>query len=74
MVLPMNSHRASFNIVPLVCRLMLNRIWESFIPFPYLQVFHRGAYYAKEVIPEEVAVIALNTMYFYDSNKGIVQI
>lgn len=23
-----------------------------------------------EVIPNEVAVISLNTMYFYDSNKG----
>lgn len=46
------------------------RIWTSFIPFPYLQVFHRGAYFATEVVPGEVAVISLNTMYFYDSNKG----
>jgi endopolyphosphatase len=42
----------------------------SFIPFPYLQVFHRGAYFATEVVPGKVAVISLNTMYFYDSNKG----
>ncbi|KAF8812426.1 hypothetical protein BYT27DRAFT_6418082 [Phlegmacium glaucopus] len=46
-------------------------IWSSFIPFPYLQVFQRGAYYAVDVIPDEVAVISLNTMYFYDSNKVI---
>ncbi|KAF9462658.1 Metallo-dependent phosphatase-like protein [Collybia nuda] len=46
-------------------------IWESFIPFPNLQVFHRGAYYSVEVIPGEVAVISLNTMYFYDSNKAV---
>lgn len=48
------------------------RIWKKFIPFPYHQVFQRGAYYSVEVIPEEVAVISLNTMYFYDSNKGKV--
>ncbi|RDB22520.1 Endopolyphosphatase [Hypsizygus marmoreus] len=48
-----------------------SQIWESFIPFPYLQVFHRGAYYAVDVIPDEVAVISLNTMYFYDSNKAV---
>ncbi|KAF8974554.1 endopolyphosphatase [Flammula alnicola] len=46
-------------------------IWSPFIPFPYLQVFQRGAYYTVEVIPDEVAVISLNTMYFYDSNKVV---
>ncbi|KAF9534317.1 hypothetical protein CPB83DRAFT_866555 [Crepidotus variabilis] len=46
-------------------------IWSQFIPFPYLQVFQRGAYYTTEVIPNEVAVISLNTMYFYDSNKVV---
>ncbi|KAF9009052.1 Metallo-dependent phosphatase-like protein [Cyathus striatus] len=46
-------------------------IWSSFIPFPYLQVFQRGAYYSVEVIPNELAVVSLNTMYFYDSNKAI---
>ncbi|PPQ94043.1 hypothetical protein CVT25_009891 [Psilocybe cyanescens] len=34
-------------------------------------VFQRGAYYAVEVIPDAVAVISLNTMYFYDSNKVV---
>jgi endopolyphosphatase len=33
-------------------------------------VFQRGAYYSVEVIPDKLAVISLNTMYFYDSNKG----
>lgn len=46
------------------------RIWKQFIPFPYHQVFQRGAYYSTEVIPGSVAAISLNTMYFYDSNKG----
>ncbi|KAG6817416.1 hypothetical protein H0H87_009061 [Tephrocybe sp. NHM501043] len=47
------------------------KIWETFVPFPYLQVFQRGAYYSKEVIPDKVAAISLNTMYFYDSNKAV---
>ena len=47
-----------------------SRIWGSFIPFPSYQVFRRGAYYSVEVISGKVAVISLNTMYFYDSNKG----
>jgi hypothetical protein len=45
-------------------------IWKDFIPFPYLGVFQRGGYYAKEIVPDQLAVISLNTMYFYDSNKG----
>jgi len=48
-----------------------SQIWDAFIPFPYLQVFQRGAYFSVEVIPNEVAVISLNTMYFYDSNKAV---
>jgi len=40
------------------------------VPFAQRQVFERGAYYSVEVIPGHVAVIALNSMYFYDSNKG----
>ncbi|KAF8195878.1 Metallo-dependent phosphatase-like protein [Mycena galopus ATCC 62051] len=46
-------------------------IWKAFIPFPYLQIFQRGAYYAVEVIPDSLAVISLNTLYFYDSNKAV---
>ncbi|TFK43522.1 endopolyphosphatase [Crucibulum laeve] len=46
-------------------------IWSTFIPFPYLQVFQRGAYYSVEVVPDELAVISLNSMYFYDSNKAV---
>ncbi|KAF6762120.1 endopolyphosphatase [Ephemerocybe angulata] len=46
-------------------------IWKSFIPFNYRQVFHRGAYYASEVVPNQLAIISLNTLYFYDSNKAV---
>ncbi|KAI0269150.1 endopolyphosphatase [Gloeopeniophorella convolvens] len=46
-------------------------LWNSFVPFSSYQVFRRGAYYSVEVIPGEIAVISLNTMYFYDSNKAV---
>lgn len=46
-------------------------IWRSFVPFESYQVFQRGGYYSVEVIPGSVAVVSLNTMYFYDSNKAV---
>ncbi|EIN10626.1 endopolyphosphatase [Punctularia strigosozonata HHB-11173 SS5] len=46
-------------------------IWRAFVPFSSYQVFQRGGYYSVEVIPNSVAVIALNTMYFFDSNKAV---
>ncbi|KXN86281.1 Endopolyphosphatase [Leucoagaricus sp. SymC.cos] len=46
-------------------------IWSAFVPFPQRQVFQRGAYYSVEVIPGRVAVISLNSIYFYDSNKAV---
>lgn len=45
-------------------------IWKSFVPFHSYQVFQRGGYYSVEVIPGALAVISLNTMYLFDSNKG----
>lgn len=47
------------------------KIWEAFIPFPYQQTFRRGAYFAVEVVPNALAVISLNTLYFYDANDGV---
>ncbi|TBU49566.1 Metallo-dependent phosphatase-like protein [Dichomitus squalens] len=46
-------------------------IWRAFVPFPAYQVFQRGGYFSVEVIPSSVAVISLNTMYFYDSNAAV---
>ncbi|KAJ2931588.1 hypothetical protein H1R20_g5383, partial [Candolleomyces eurysporus] len=64
--------------IPVVPSLGPNRIttefssiWEAFIPFTYRQVFQRGAYYATEIFPDELAIISLNTLYFYDSNKAV---
>ncbi|KIJ20029.1 hypothetical protein PAXINDRAFT_153001 [Paxillus involutus ATCC 200175] len=45
-------------------------IWSNFIPQSSLESFLQGGYYSVEVIPDSVAVISLNTMYYYDSNKG----
>ena len=33
-------------------------------------MFQRGAYYSVEVIPDEIAVISLNTLYFYDAQRS----
>lgn len=46
-------------------------IWKSFVPFNSYQVFQRGGYYSVEVIPDSLAIISLNTMYFFDSNKAV---
>ncbi|KAH8830912.1 endopolyphosphatase [Flagelloscypha sp. PMI_526] len=48
-----------------------SNIWHKFIPFHQLQVFQRGAYYSVEVIPNSLAVVSLNTLYFYDNNKAV---
>lgn len=52
---------------PEICGL---RIWRSFIPLSSFGVFQRGGYFIVDVIPDTLAVISLNTIYFYDSNKG----
>ncbi|KAI0081809.1 endopolyphosphatase [Panus rudis PR-1116 ss-1] len=46
-------------------------IWRSFIPFTAYQVFQRGGYFSVDVIPDSVAAISLNTLYFYASNKAV---
>lgn len=48
----------------------VSRIWRPFIPFSTFGVFQRGGYFIVDVIPGKLAVISLNTIYFYDSNKG----
>ncbi|OXG95688.1 endopolyphosphatase [Cryptococcus neoformans A2-102-5] len=44
------------------------RIWKHFIPSEAAHVFERGAYFSVEVIPDRLAVISLNTLFWYDSN------
>ncbi|KAG0709642.1 hypothetical protein DFH29DRAFT_869942 [Suillus ampliporus] len=46
-------------------------IWDAFIPAGSKSSFREGAYYAVEVIPDALAAISLNTMYFYHNNKAV---
>lgn len=43
-------------------------IWKHFIPSEAAHVFERGAYFSVEVIPDRLAVISLNTLFWYDAN------
>lgn len=45
-------------------------IWKHFIPEDDRHVFERGLYFAKEVIPDYLAVISLNTLYWFASNSS----
>ena len=49
-------------------KLMECRIWKKFIPDDERHVFERGAYFSVEVIPDHLAVLSLNTLFWYDSN------
>lgn len=44
------------------------QIWKNFIPQSQLHVFNRGAYYFQEVIPNQLAVLSINTLYLFQSN------
>ncbi len=46
-------------------------IWSSHLPESEFHVFQQGGYFAKEVLPDRLAVLSLNTLYFYDSNKAV---
>ncbi|KAI0776087.1 hypothetical protein BD413DRAFT_526378 [Trametes elegans] len=74
-VVPSIAHRGSASSLnrPTLfsCGAVLLSIWRAFVPFPSYQVFQRGGYFSVEVIPNSVAVISLNTMYFYDSNTAV---
>lgn len=48
------------------------RIWMPFIPVSAREAFQRGGYFSVEVIPDAVAVVSLNTLYFFNLNKGAV--
>ncbi|KAI1818464.1 Endopolyphosphatase [Poronia punctata] len=46
-------------------------IWKEFIPNTQRHSFEFGGWFYVEVIPSELAVFSLNTMYFFDRNAGI---
>lgn len=47
------------------------KIWEKFIPQQQRHSFARGGWFYVEVIPNKLAVISLNTLYFFDSNGAV---
>ncbi|KAG2734499.1 hypothetical protein G9P44_002505 [Scheffersomyces stipitis] len=46
----------------------LFKIWRNFIPASQLHVFNRGAYFFQEVIPNQLAILSINTLYLFQSN------
>lgn len=46
-------------------------IWADLIPEYQLHTFQLGGYFSREVIPGQLAIISMNTIYWYDSNKVV---
>ncbi|KAF1931049.1 Endopolyphosphatase [Didymella exigua CBS 183.55] len=46
-------------------------IWRSFIPEAQRHQFQQGGWFSVEVIPAKLAVVSLNTIYFFTSNSGV---
>ena len=46
-------------------------IWRHLIPEEQRHGFVRGGWFSVEVIPNELAVLSLNTLYFFDSNTAV---
>jgi len=46
-------------------------LWAPFIPKAQMRFFRRGGYFVKEVIPNKLVVISLNTLYFFKANSAV---
>lgn len=46
-------------------------VWKAFIPEAQKHSFEFGGWFYTEVIPNQLAVFSLNTLYFFDRNAGI---
>lgn len=44
------------------------KIWRPFVPQSQLHIFNRGVYFFREVIPNKLAVLSINTLYLFQSN------
>lgn len=62
------AHKSDTTITVL---LLILSIWGPYIPGSLYHTFARGAYFSAEVIPSTLAVISMNTLYFYDSNSVV---
>ncbi|KAL2871969.1 endopolyphosphatase [Aspergillus lucknowensis] len=47
------------------------QVWAKFIPEHQWHTFEEGGWFSAEVIPNKLAAISLNTMYFYESNSAV---
>lgn len=47
------------------------KIWMKFIPEAQRHGFERGGWFFVEVIPGKLAVVSLNTLYFFDNNSAV---
>ncbi|KAL1983898.1 hypothetical protein VTN96DRAFT_9822 [Rasamsonia emersonii] len=47
------------------------KMWKKFIPEEQRHTFVEGGWFWSEVIPDKLAVVSLNTMYFFDSNHAV---
>lgn len=43
-------------------------IWSAFVPQNQFHIFNRGAYFFREIIPGQLAILSINTLYLYQSN------
>lgn len=50
---------------------MFLKVWDKLIPEEQRHTFAEGGWFYTEVIPGKLAVVSLNTMYFFDSNKAV---
>ena len=48
-----------------------SEIWQRFIPEEQRHSFQFGGWFYVEVIPNQLAVFSLNTLYFFDRNAGV---
>ncbi|KAI4270851.1 MAG: hypothetical protein LQ337_006425 [Flavoplaca oasis] len=48
-----------------------SHVWQKFIPEEQRHGFERGGWFFVEVIPNKLAVISLNTLYFFNSNNAV---
>lgn len=46
-------------------------VWKAFIPEEQKHSFEFGGWFYTEVIPNQLVVFSLNTLYFFDRNAGI---
>ncbi|KAJ5767166.1 uncharacterized protein N7511_004782 [Penicillium nucicola] len=46
-------------------------VWKEFIPEDQRHTFVEGGWFTAEVVPGRLAVISLNTMYFFESNSAV---